>query len=68
MAPPQLFIGPQLDLASSSDPLPDESLEFRNELVCVDQFGVQFLPPGKGEKLRRQLCSPISGTSCGRAN
>ena len=66
MAQPQLLIGPQPDLASSSDRLADEPLEFRNQLVCADQFWVQSLPPRKGEKLRRQLCSPISGTASGR--
>src|SRR5712664_383681 len=67
MAPPQSLTGPQLDLASSSDGLADDPLELRNELVCADQFGVQFLPPGKGEKLGRQLCPPASGTQSGRS-
>src|SRR6202048_621438 len=65
MAPPQSLIGPQLDLASSSDRLADEPLEFRNQLVYVDQFGAQSLPPRKGEKLRRQLCPSASGTQSG---
>src|SRR6202048_1711071 len=65
MAPPQSLIGPQLDLASSSDRLADEPLEFRNQLVYVDQFGAQSLPPRKGEKLRRQLCPSAGGTQSG---
>src|SRR3984893_18838432 len=66
MAQPQSFIGPQLDLASSSDRLAEEPLEFRNQLVCVDQLWAQSLPPRKGQKLRRQVRSPIGGTPCGR--
>ncbi len=66
MAQPQSVIGPQLDLAASSDRLADEFLKFGNELVCADQFWVQYPLPGEGEKLRRQLCPPISGTPCGR--
>src|ERR1700738_4485413 len=65
MAPPQSLIGPQLDLASSSDRLADEPLEFRNQLVSVDQFGAQSRPPRKGEKLRRQLCPSAGGTQSG---
>jgi hypothetical protein len=63
MAQPQSLIGPQLDLTVSSDRLADEFLKFGYELICVDQFWVQYLPSGKGEKLRRQLSPPISGTS-----
>src|SRR5258708_27760275 len=66
MAHPESLIGPQLDLASSPDGLADEPLELGNQLVCVDQLRMQRLPPGKDEKLRRQLCSPIDGTPCGR--
>src|SRR6202040_3101771 len=66
MAQPQSVIDPQLDLATSSDRLADEFLKFGYELVCVDQFWVQYLPSGKGKKLRRQLSPPIRGTSCGR--
>ena len=62
VAQPQSLVGPQLDLASASDRLANEPLEFANQLVCADQFWVQSLPPRKGEKLRRQLGSPISGT------
>jgi hypothetical protein len=47
--------------------LADESLELGNELVCVDQFWVQYLPPRKGENLRRKLCPPINGAPCGRS-
>src|SRR3981189_3165684 len=66
MAQPQWPTGPQLDLAASSDCLADEFLKFGYELVCVDQFWVQYLPSGKSEKLRRQLCPPVSSTPCGR--
>ena len=66
VAQPQLLVGPQLDLASASDRLANKPLEFGNQLVCLDQFWVQSLPPRKGEKLRRQCCSPISGTASGR--
>jgi hypothetical protein len=60
-----LLIGPQLYLASASDRLANKPQEFRNLLVCPDQFWVQSLSPGKSEKLRRQCCSPISGTPRG---
>src|SRR3954469_21428271 len=65
MAQPQFLICLQLDFASVSDGLAYESLELGNELVCIDQFRPQCLPPGKGEKLRGQFCSPISGASRG---
>src|SRR6202047_2097791 len=65
MAPPQSLIRPQLSLASSSDRLADEPLEFRNQLVYVDEFGAHSLPLRKGEKLRRQLCPSASGTQSG---
>src|ERR1700724_340823 len=65
MAPPQSLIGPQLDLASSSDRLADEPLEFRNQLVYVDQFGAQSLTHRKGASLRRQLCTKASGPQSG---
>src|SRR3984893_3246042 len=65
MAQPQSVIDPQLDLAASSDRLADEFLKFGNELVCISHFWVQYLPPRKSEKLRRQLCTAISGSPCG---
>ncbi len=34
---------------------------------ALTSFGLQCLPPGKGEKLRRQLCAPIGGASRGRS-
>ena len=55
MAQPQLLVGPQPDLASSPNRLLDQTLEFGDEMVGVDQFGIEYLPPRKGEKLRRQL-------------
>src|ERR1700736_4666106 len=64
MAQPQWLIGQQLDLTCSSDRLADKFLKFGNELVCVDQFWVQYPPPRKSEKLRRQLCTAISGSPC----
>src|SRR6202048_4048735 len=65
MAQPQSVIDPQLDLAASSDRLADEFLKLGNELVCVDQFWVQYPPPRKSKKLRRQLCTAIGGSPCG---
>jgi hypothetical protein len=67
VAQPQSIIGPQLDLASGSDSLTNEFLEFSDEQVGVNELWIQCLAPRKGEKLRRQLCPSINGTprDCG---
>ena len=58
VAQPQSLIGPQPDLASS--PTAWRMSPWNSEIssFALTSFGLQFLPPGKGEKLRRQLLLP----------
>src|SRR5262245_47224700 len=66
MARPQSLIGQEPDVASFSDRSTNDSLELAYELDCADRFRVQPLPPGKRQKLGRQLRASISGMPCGR--
>jgi hypothetical protein len=53
VAEPQSIISLHLNPACLSDGFANEPLELRNKLVCVDGFGIQYLPSREGEKLRR---------------
>src|SRR5262249_31803240 len=53
------------DLASFPDCLTDEPEEFSDQFVCIDQFGLEYLPAGEGEKLPGELRSAIGGTPRG---